>query len=86
MKKLIPKLLLTSLLFGCSLKVTHPQKGESVFNSHRPTPEMSESLKEDLIFCQNFSNEMLVKSGMRSYRDGHATIKDCLRRKGWQFY
>ena len=82
----MPKLLLTSLLFGCSLKVTHPQKGESVFNSHRPTPEMSESLKEDLIFCQNFSNEMLVKSGMRSYRDGHATIKDCLRRKGWQFY
>lgn len=89
MKKIINLMLLFILLIGCStacsVSVTHPQKGESPFDSHSPSQNMSKALIDDLIPCRHWANEQLVKSGLKVYRNQHGTIKDCLRRKGWSF-
>lgn len=73
------------LLCHCSLKVVHSEKGVSPFNSHSPTKEMSDSFKKDLVNCREFTQKMLIKTGLRFYRDQHAAIKYCLRQKGWDF-
>gem|GEM_PF-4423772 len=76
---------LISLLNGCSVSVSHPQKGESPFDSHKPSINMSKALINDLKTCRSWAQEQLVKSGLKIYRNQHGTIKECLRTKGWSF-
>ncbi len=75
-----------SLFLSCTVSVHHPQKGESSFNSHKPTKEMSSAFREDLEFCRERSQKLLSETGLKVYRDQNQSIKDCLRRqKGWSF-
>jgi len=70
---------------SCSLTLTHPVKGSSVFDSYRPTKNMSASLQKDLKNCRNYAYSLRIKSGMRLARNLDENIKQCLRKKGWSF-
>jgi len=79
-------IIFAATLSSCSVSVSHPQKGSSVFDSHRPTENMSKALADDLKICRHWVEEQLIKSGLRIYRNQNASIKECLRRKEWSFH
>lgn len=85
-KKVFFYTILVAYSSACSVIVTHPQKGESPFDSHSPTKNMSRPLANDLKACRINIEEQLIKSGLKIYRNQNAAIKECLRRKGWSFH
>jgi hypothetical protein len=85
MKMISILLIAGAFLVSCAVSVSHPKKGKSIFNSHQETKDMSPELREDLGDCRKFSEDMLIKSGLKIYRVPHSAIKQCLRNKGWEF-